>query len=199
MNAFLKIVSVSFFLFLFQNAMFGQEDYAAKRNSSKADSDRKVLFGGSFGASFGSYTYIELSPKIAYLLTDKALAGIGLTGVYSKVSYDIINPATWVKTGTFNHESSLYGGSLFAEYLLVENFFPHIEYEALNFEYLIYDYNRSDYIEDRTWVHSFFVGGGIRQYFGQNSFISIMFLYNLNHQSLSPYDQPYVVRFGVFL
>src|SRR5690625_7764740 len=47
----------------------------------------KLFFGGNIGLSFGSMTYINLSPLIGYRFSKMLSAGIQINGVYESVDY----------------------------------------------------------------------------------------------------------------
>jgi len=46
------------------------------------DQDSRWLIGGGIGAQFGTITLVEVSPTIAYRVTDRFIPGIGLTYQY---------------------------------------------------------------------------------------------------------------------
>jgi len=153
-----------------------------KKKPSDKDWD-KIVIGGGLGMQFGSQTYIEISPKIGYKLTEKSLVGTGIT--YQYYSADL---------GTLGKiKTSVYGGSIFTSYEPIENFFGWAEYELLNFEY--YDLNNE---LARKWIGSPFIGIGYRQPIGNKGFIQLTFLYNLNYSSESPYSSAWVPRVSIF-
>ncbi len=141
----------------------------------------KIFTGGNIGLSFGTLTYIDISPLLGYKITPKFSAGLGVTYIYYK---DNIVPN--------NNSSSIYGGRTFARYLVLENVFAYSEYEVLNRE--IYDDVRRK--ERRVNVGSFFVGAGYQQRIGGNSFMNLMVLWNLNENPYSLYRNP-IIRGGV--
>lgn len=178
-------------ILLFLDSAHAQEDYSRPVNEKDPTSSfgRRFTFGGNIGMQFGAQTFIEFSPKVAYRVTDELLVGGGIKYIYIKEDWDKI-----YGYGGIN-ETSIYGGSIFSNYLLFDNFFPHVEIELLNFQY----YDLANNEVKRKWISSFFVGAGYRQKVGANSFVQIMLLYNLNYQTPSPYSVPYVYRIGIFL
>ncbi|MEX2380668.1 MAG: hypothetical protein WD530_07980 [Vicingaceae bacterium] len=150
-----------------------------KRASKKGfDSDR-LRFGGSFGASFGQVTFVELSPTIGYLVKDYWLAGVG--GRY--MFYEDNHPYFYYKT-------NIYGGSVFNQFYLLENIILHGEVETLNLD------DRRN-IKNRVNVTSVFVGGGYRSMISDRAFASILLLYNINESYNSPYTNPILrISFG---
>lgn len=165
------------FILLYCLSLLSQES----SSNNKGFSWDKVVLGGNVGASFGDYTFINLSPNLGYYLNENLIAGIGATYIY----YD----------EPFYGSSNMYGGRIFSDYLFLENFILHAEYEVLNLE--IFDrYGFSDRIN----IGSFLVGGGIRSNLGGRSYASLMLLYNLNESVYSPYTNPiFRVGFGIGL
>ncbi|MEA3494562.1 MAG: hypothetical protein U9R42_00820 [Bacteroidota bacterium] len=186
-----KILLLSISLSLLTFTLLAQEDYSREKDdkySNDKSFSQKLNWGGGAGMQFGAKTYIEISPKVSYPITEKLYVGGGITYIYYKFDWDKLIGYGGVS------KSSVYGGSLFTQDMIYNNIFTHIEYEALSFEY--YDVTISDY--NRQWVGSFFVGGGFRQAFGKNGYLQLMLLYNLNHQALSPYSSPWVPRISIF-
>lgn len=161
--------------------------YFQKKEKKEERFIDRLVFGGNLGASFGSYTYVELSPKVGYRFTDKLTAGVG--GTYLYISF---NDPVWGG----KYQSSIYGGSLFGIYSLTENFFAQGETELLN----VKTFDNFENVYRRRWVPGIFVGGGLQTSMGGKSYARIAFLYNLTYdQALSPYANPFVIRIGFFL
>lgn len=160
-----------------------REDHGSpiKRNEKTKngfDKDR-LRFGGSFGASFGSITFVEISPTVGYLAKDYWLIGVG--GRY--MFYEEKNPY-------FTYKTNIYGGSIFNQFYPLEQIILHGEIETLNLD------DRRN-IDKRINVTSVFVGGGYRSIIGDRAFASILLLYNINDSYNSPYTNPILrVSFG---
>jgi hypothetical protein len=151
------------------------------KNSSFGSSFFDNFFiGGDFGAQFGNQTYVEVAPRFGYHLTD--LFSAGITTKYIYYSYkDAYSPE--------KYQTSLYGGGLFTRYNVTEELFAHAEYEALSVEI------PAIYLDKRRIVSSLFLGGGYRQFIGENSSINLMMLFNVIHEQFSLYQNP-VIRVG---
>lgn len=137
----------------------------------------RVTIGGGLGMTFGSITYIEVSPTFGYYLTDNILAGIG--GNY-----------TYYSEKATNFNTSLYGGRIFGEYVF-ENipFLAHAEIELINIE---------SYDNERINIINPYIGGGLKQSFGGHSYLYILVLWNLNETKESFLLQPNpVIRGGI--
>jgi hypothetical protein len=143
----------------------------------------RLRLGGSFGLSFGSVTNVNLSPMAGYELTEKLVAGVGLTGMYFRSKYYAIN-------------SLYYGGRGFVMY----NAFPMVnligELEGMNVE--------ASY-QKRKWLASPMLGASYSQPIGARFIkaVHLTVLYNLsynnqidpnNQQNISPYSSPFVFR-----
>lgn len=170
-------------LLLFSILTFTQIQLNAQENAKKKEgfSWDRVVIGGNVGASFGEYTFVNLSPNVGYYFTKNLILGVGGTYIY----YD----------EPFYGSSNMYGGRLFSEYFLLEHIILHAEYEVLNLE--VFDnYGFSE----RMNIGSLLVGGGLRSTLGGRSYASIMLLYNLNETVYSPYTNPiFRVGFGIGL
>lgn len=144
----------------------------------------RLYFGGNFGMSFGTITFIDVSPLVGAMITNKLSGGMGAT-------YQYFNDSRFV-----GGESNLYGGRVFGRYNVFPNFFFHTEYEMLNFDL----FNMASETFQRQWVPGFFVGAGYFAPFGNRGGANFTFLYNLMFDNRrSPYNEPYVIRIGFVL
>jgi hypothetical protein len=141
----------------------------------------RLYYGGNFGMSFGTITFIDVSPLVGAMITNKFSGGAGAT-------YQYFNDTRFV-----GGESSLYGGRVFGRYNVFPNFFAHTEYEMLNFDL----FNMATETFRREWVPGFFIGAGYFAPFGNRGGANFTFLYNLMFDNRrSPYNEPYVIRIG---
>ena len=146
----------------------------------------KIYAGGNIGLLFGTITVVDIYPIIGYRLTKDLSAGFGVT--YQYFSDNRYNP---------NFSTSIYGGSVFARYVIVENLFAHSEYELINREFILIDTSTGTIVDrSRRNVGSLLVGGGYRQRIGSNSYFVLMALWNLNESVYSLYPNP-IIRMGV--
>jgi len=142
-------------------------------DNKKPDWKEKITFGGNIGASFGTNTYLHISPMIGYRFTNKF--SLGLRG-----TYEYFKSRNW--------EFSIYGSGLFARYVVFRNFYAHAEYQPLNVQKFTNN-------QERMWIHGVLVGGGYRQPVGQKAYVHIELLYDLNETIYTPYDNP-MIRVG---
>lgn len=175
-------------LILFLSFAFSADAQAREEDESPVKKTKSVKkgfdpdnlrIGGSFGASFGQITFVELSPTLGYLIKDYWLAGLG--GRY--MFYEDKNPY-------YHYRTNIYGGSVFNQFYLLENFIIHSEVEILNLD------DRRN-IEKRVNVTSIFVGGGYRSMISDRAYGSILLLYNINDSYNTPYTNPiFRISFG---
>lgn len=164
-----------------------QEERAERTNAAPSIRDR-IFFGGNFALSFGNVnTFVNISPRVGYRVTDRFSAGVGITYMYWRFNNRF----------AFNNVStSVYGGNIFTRYAITNQIFAHAEGELLSAE----DFTTQDE-GDRTLVPGLFIGGGYAVRLGNRSFLNIMVLYNLLYDNnvSSPYTSPIDVRIGVQL
>ena len=144
----------------------------------------KWFFGGGIGASFGDVQYIEIAPMVGYRVHPRFTTGVG---------------AFWRSRDDKRYSPSIstddYGGSVFGEFYLTRAIFAHVEYEYTNWEYPV-----SSGGTTRSSSSNYFVGAGFFKPLGGNVGFYASALYNLSYESndlTSPYDSPWVYRFGV--
>jgi len=139
----------------------------------------RVFVGGSVSGWFGSTTYINLSPVVGFKINKKVSAGVGGTYNYYSQSY-----------GGQKFASTVYGSSVFARYMITDNFFGQVEWDRLS----VPDFT-SPIANDRAWVHNLLVGGGYKQLFTEHASFVAMIFYNVNQTPLSPYTNP-IIQIG---
>lgn len=163
------------------NATFGQRVIDEESRPPLKD---RLYYGGNFAMSFGTITYIDVSPLVGAMITNKLSGGVGAT-------YQYFNDRRFI-----GGNSSLYGGRVFGRYNVFPNFFGHVEFESLNFD--LFNQNTDKF--ERSWVPGFFLGAGYFAPFGNRGGANFTFLYNLIHDNRrSPYNEPYVIRVGFVL
>ncbi len=145
--------------------------------------NKRFYLGGTFQVIRETPTSLDLSPQLGYKLNKKLRLGIG--GTYRiKLDKDY-----WNQWGNYE----VFGGRLFAEYDVLW-LFVHGEYERMS--NLIEQTNSDGY--QRVTANSAFLGLGKDLKLKGKLTGSIMLLYNFLHDAdTSPYDKPFVFRFGV--
>ncbi|NJN24480.1 MAG: autotransporter outer membrane beta-barrel domain-containing protein [Cyclobacteriaceae bacterium] len=152
----------------------------------------KMYIGGGFGAGFGDYTFVSVSPIIGYHVTPRLSTGVRLMYQYTTFDYNLGNRRQ-------KYKGNDYGAGLFARQMLFGPVFLQAEYEYLNFDGLY-----SDGTQRREDFNSFLAGGGISQPIGRNAFFFLTALYNFSYDRFDksnsvrlPYDSPIVLRVGI--
>lgn len=149
----------------------------------------RIVVGGGLGLSFGSaQDFFSVSPMIGYRVTERMLAGTGITYRYTKYKY--YSPAIKLTD---------YGFNPFVRYTVFNGIFLQAEYEYLNYEFPV-----TIETTTRKGYNSFLAGGGFVQPIGDKAAFYVVALYNFSYQSVqpgeySPYDNPLILRGGITL
>ena len=180
------------FLILISHSIFSQDNRplapASSNTLAPKDFDNfkdRLYFGGNVGAWFGPTTYINASPLVGCKINKEFSIGAGI--VYNYFS----------QTNSYGRKftSTVYGGNIFARYLIFENAFAQVCWDRLSVPDFFSSVKNS-----RVWVDNILLGGGYRQAFSERgSFVAAIF-YNINQSPLSPYPNPIIqVGFNVGL
>lgn len=172
-----KIVIISFLMLLFLPHNIQAQD--SKNNPFRR---HRWFMGGNLGIQFGTMTILDVSPYTGYKMTNSLSLGAGFT-------YQYIHEGR----GEWAYTSNVIGGRIFSSYKIIPELFAYAEYEVLNFEVPVDDYNMA-----RKNVSSVLVGAGYRQIVGPNLYSDIMILWNLTDSPDSPYTNP-IYRVGLVI
>ena len=167
---------------------FGQFGQPSSAKKSEFKMQKRLYVGGGIGFGISSYaTSLIIAPLVGYRLSPSIDIGARFTYNYYRYNDDFI------KFSTNN-----YGAGFYTRYYLFffNDLFIHAEYEALNYEYADDVLPNGEVIKVREWVSSLFLGGGYRQWIGQNAFVGITVLWNILDSIYSPYNNP-IFRIGV--
>jgi hypothetical protein len=182
----LKKQTLIFLISLILGALTVENAVAQKYVDESSGFVDRLYFGGNFGLQFGTFTHIEASPIVGYMINDKLSAGVGAIYQYFRVRGG---------SRVSDYETNIYGGKLFGRYNFSQQLFGYTEYENINLDVI---FNTANGFElGRAWVPAFFIGGGYFQPIGNRAGVTIMALYNLLYDvSRSPYNSPFVLRVG---
>ena len=165
-----------------QSSNSKEPQYSTPPQSKKSFKER-LYFGGYIGLQFGTYTSIDISPLIGYRVTPDFNVGIGVLYNYTSFDYG----------GTIGqHGYSSWGGRLTANYTLFNFIALGIEYQYRTVEV----YNVLEQTFENQGVNILFLGGGIRQKVGGNTYMFLMAYYDVLQEEYSPYNSV-VLRIGV--
>lgn len=171
------IFSIILFLASISLEGFSQQKSPKEKKKPDIPFHERLIFGGNLGLQFGDITFIDASPLVGYKVTEKLIAGVGLTYIYIKYN----------SFGGYN--TNIYGGRVFSRFFMLDNIFLHGEVESLNGQW--------DYFTNRRfYVTNVLAGGGYRQALGPKAFANLTVLWNFNESAFSPYANP-IIRGGV--
>lgn len=166
-KSILIVISVLFVSIAFSQDdtyVYGDVGVTQNNTTPQGFSWDKFTIGGTLGASFGSITYVEIAPQLGYFLTKNILVGLGGNYIY-------------FEDNQYNVSTSLYGARVFGQYVFNElPIVAHVEGELINIPLFGSSFNSTE----RVNIYNFYVGGGLKQALGGNSFFYILALFNLN-------------------
>lgn len=149
---------------------------------------QRLVYGGNFQLSFGTVTFVEVSPRVGYMVTEDYIAGLGANFIYSRIGEGFYYP------GSPSSEFIVYGGHLYNTYMVPFKPLPvvvHAEFEMLNYDV----FNRNSPESKREWVPGAYLGGGLYQRFNGGGGIYFMALYNVLYDpDRSLYQSPWSLR-----
>ena len=160
-----------------------------RQPASKPSFWERTRFGGNLGASFGSYySFVNVSPRMYYLATEKLWLGAGLTFIWTH--YKNYPPPY--------DDQFVYGPNFSAQYFAFGPLFLQAEYEPLSFESYTVNNNGEILGKERIWAQGLLLGAGISQPMGNRGrfFASVMYNVTWQNEFASYYYSPWVFRFG---
>jgi hypothetical protein len=166
-----------------------QEDSVEKEK--KGFDPQRLVIGGSLGASFGNYTFVNVSPQVGYMFNQYITAGAGINYIYNSYKY----------SNGDRDNYSFAGINLFSRVFPVRFLFlsvqPEIDYSWGKIKYGNYT-NEPDYKYEGKWVPAFLIGAGAVLSPGGKGGLFLSIQYDVVQNSRSPYGTvPYFnVGFG---
>lgn len=146
----------------------------------------RLVFGGMLGASFGNYTFVNVSPQVGYMFNQYITAGAGISYLYNSYTYS-------------NGDKENYnfaGLNLFARVFPVRFLYisaqPEMNYSWGKYKFGSYT-NAPDYSLGSEWVPAVLVGGGVVLSPNGRGGMLVGIQYDLIQNSRSPYGtKPYL-------
>ncbi len=178
-------MKVSRILFALIVLLYSSSGLLAQKDSTKVKKPFKerLVYGGGVILNFSNYgTALGLTPRIGYKVTERYVAGVGLSYIY--VSADQYN-------------SNNYAGSIFNNFRVLDEVFLHAE-----MEYGRTQYKQSTVLGEQKFSVEYpalLVGGGYQQSGGGRVGLSITVLYDVIQDRNSPYRNGLVYRGGIFV
>jgi hypothetical protein len=169
-------------------------EQARKAAQQHAEQYTKLFVYSGIGLGYSSYYgysnfNFSISPAIGYRVTDRFSIGPGISYAYNHYGQDYNNgPSTSVSTSSF-------GAKVFAQFMVIDNFFIHAEYESTRAQFLLVDqFNQYMGTTTRT-VQTPLAGVGYRSQISNRAAADIVLLYNFQDNYNSIYPNP-VIRFN---
>ena len=150
----------------------GEQTDSTEVETEKVPFKNKLYFGGNLGMSFGSYTYIDLSPLVGIRWFPRFQTETG-------ISYNYTKDKRYDKDYTYNQ----YGGMVNAQFYFIPQLFAHAEFQANSLEQYVAPDKK-----ERHFVPFMYLGAGLRQNIGKNSFLYIRVLFDVINSEYSPYS-----------
>lgn len=166
-----------------------------KTDTARGFDRSRLMVGGSFGAGFGDYTLVNVSPIIGYRFSPMFAAGIAVNAQLS-----------WEKLRAFNGEIvsrynyNMFGGGLWGRFYPIPQLFLQAQPEYNSIGEKLRDYTRDPVTTTKTryGAPALLLGGGYAQPVGMgNSAFVIMILYDVLQDDRSPYRNRPVISAGV--
>ena len=169
-------------------SVFAQDEEEGKKGFDKS----KLFFGGTFGASFGSYTFVNVSPQVGYRFNKFFAAGAGVNFIYSSVKYDYGSAAL-----NYKNEYGVVGLNIFGRVYPVQFLVIQVQPE-MNYTWgKVHFYDGSaDQKLDPKFVPSLLVGGGVAIPTGGRGAMTIMYQYDVVQDPRSPYGTAAFLSIG---
>ncbi|TAD82779.1 MAG: hypothetical protein EAY75_15860 [Bacteroidetes bacterium] len=190
-----------------QNSIIDESDFKPKKKTVRtapADDEEepkkfdpsKLVFGGNIGATFGDFTFINLSPQVGYAFKPWITAGAGINYLYNSVRFR-----------NFNGDEVQRDNLSFAGLNLFTRVFP-VKFIMLSVQpELNYSWGRTRYkvgnLPDQklegAFVPVFMVGAGVVVPSGGRGGMFISLQYDVVQNQRSPYGNRPFVNIGFTL
>ena len=158
----------------------------------------RLVIGGSLGASFGDYTFVNLSPQVGYMFNKYLTAGVGINYVHQSIKTYQYGLNDYV----YKEKYSYAGMNIFGRVFPVRFLFISAQPE-LNYSWGKIQFNDSyspdpDIKQDGKFVPSFLVGAGAVLSPNGKGGMYISVQYDVIQDNRSPYGtKPYLnIGFG---
>ena len=164
--------------------------YAQGRRDEPPPLRERIFVGGSFGLQFGSYTSIEINPVVGIWLLPRLAVAAGPGYEYMKYQ---------------NVSTSIYSARGYLQFAVlrdIDKFIPlgihssivfHAEDELLNLDAAYWGSIARN--EDRFFVNSVLIGGGLSQQLGRKGSFNILVLWVVTDSGYDLYNNP-EIRIG---
>jgi hypothetical protein len=206
MKKLLLLIIMTFSIASYANPsdMFTYSSLVQKKKKKSGIDKSRILIGPGlgFGAAYRTFS-INISPSVAYCLTNNFHVGSSLGFSYFQAAEDYTNFVT-LQPEVFKHKFPAYSFSVFARYLLANflilNFEPEINNTKFVNEHTI-NWATGKLIESsqRKFIASVLVGLGYAQRMGEYSYTYFTVNYDIVQNPNTRYYQTLDYRAGIMI
>jgi hypothetical protein len=150
----------------------------------------RLYFGGNFGATFGNFTFINVSPQVGYRVSPIFSAGTGVNFIYQSNKQDF---GYYTQTSNYAYVGLNVFGRVNPFRFVVLNVQPELNYVWGNVKSEPGSFEAK---QEGTFVPSLLLGGGVVIPAGQRSSLVAMLQYDVVQDKLSPYGNSAFFTFG---
>lgn len=151
----------------------------------------KLFFGGSFGLSFGTQTFINVSPQVGYRFNQYFAAGTGINFIYSSLKSYYLDGSVASRQNLGYAGLNVFGRVYPIQYILLQAQ-PELNYSWGNYK----EYNPdATYKLPGKFVPSLLLGAGTAIPAGRGSFV-IMGQYDVIQDPRGPYGSNIFLNLG---
>lgn len=156
-----------------------------KQKGSMSDFWDKTMIGGTVSLSFGSYTFILVSPTLMYKASDLVTVGVGFMYQYAKYNavYDY-NLGGYVRVPDYDY--TVWGPKVVGYLFPIEQFYVGSQFEYLNHDFYSIN-NAGQPVAQNLWTPVWFLEAGLSSPIGQKGMAQIGLRYNVLDDIQSPY------------
>ncbi len=164
-----KFFLLDIILILCVTSAFSQIEYYEHPDNVRdtTKSGRKYFFGVSAILNFGSITYVELSPKLVYPLTNWYSLGGAFDAVFVNIN---------------GFKDFMYGYSIFDQIYIYKFMIFQTEAKILN--------RTNFYTNERIWNTALYAGIGYKQRLGNHFYATYVLLWDFLYNEWSFYNNP---------
>lgn len=169
-------------------AATAQDEDSDEKTKKKFDPSR-LVFGGNLGASFGNFTFINVSPQVGYRFTDWFTAGAGINFIYQGQKVRDIQGQQLYKTSVGYAGMNVFG-RVFPIRFIMLSAQPELNYNWGKVRYDDFAYpNVPDEKLDGKFVPSLLAGAGLVIPAGRRGATIISLQYDVIQNERSPYGK----------
>jgi hypothetical protein len=185
----MRIKFLFYILLFFSLGSYAQfiDDEEPEYKKTKNDSSwtKKLFYGGDLGLMFGDFTYVNISPTVAYPINDYYSLGIGII-------YNYISDKRYIG---YEYSTTIFGSKFFAQSVLFDVLLLYAEENIISLEKKYFDVIHQFPEKGRFLTQIPQIGAGYYQKSEGGGGMYFMVLLNLNYSINSPYA-PYEYRIG---